>query len=258
VAAAPFAVLMTIALYFIMTRMMKPETGEIEGGQAAIKRSLDAMGPMSTGEKKLLAISLTLLALWATEKMLHDWDTSSTTVAAIALMFLPGVGVMQWKEAEKRVPWGTIVLFGVGISLGTALLSTKAAAWMADLAVHGLGLEGASLFVVLALLSAFLIVIHLGFASATALAAAIIPILISVLQSLKVPPEQLVGMIMILQFVVSFGFILPVNAPQNMVAYATNTFTARDFVRTGVVITLVGYVLLLGFALTYWRWLGYL
>ena len=35
---------------------------------------------------------------------------------------------------------------------------------------------------------------------------------------------------MLLQFVVSFGFILPVNAPQNMIAYGTGTFDARDFI----------------------------
>lgn len=38
-------------------------------------------------------------------------------------------------------------------------------------------------------------------------------------------------MTMILQYVVSFGFILPVNAPQNMIAYGTDTFEVHDFVR---------------------------
>ena len=36
-------------------------------------------------------------------------------------------------------------------------------------------------------------------------------------------------MTMLLQFVVSFGFILVVNAPQNMVAYGTETFEALLF-----------------------------
>jgi di/tricarboxylate transporter len=57
---------------------------------------------------------------------------------------------------------------------------------------------------------------------------------------------------------VSFGFILPVNAPQNMIAYGTGTFDARDFVRTGFVITLVAMALLVVFALTYWPWMGYM
>jgi anion transporter len=256
IAAAPWAVLMSIALYFVMMKMMPPETEEVAGGKAAIARALHEMGPMSTNEKKLLATTLILLGFWATEKVLHPFDTSSTTIAAIALMFTPWIGVMEWKQAQGRIPWGTVVLFGVGISLGTALLQTKAAGWLANIIVQNLGLAGAGTFTILALLSLFLIVVHLGFASATALASAMIPIMIGVLEQVHTPGMNIVGMTMILQFVVSFGFILPVNAPQNMVAYGTDTFSARDFVRTGLVLTLIGYALVLLMAATYWPWLG--
>jgi len=109
----------------------------------------------------------------------------------------------------------------------------------------------------LALMSMFLIVIHLGFASATALASAMIPIVISVLQSVQTPGINIVGMTMLLQFVVSFGFILPVNAPQNMLVYGTDTFTARDFIKVGLVITVLSYALLMLMGATYWSWLGY-
>jgi di/tricarboxylate transporter len=104
----------------------------------------------------------------------------------------------------------------------------------------------------------FLVVIHLGFASATALASTMIPIVISVLTTVRTPGLNVVGMTMLLQFVVSIGFILPVNSPQAMVAYSTDTFAARDFVRTGIVITAAAMVLLVVFALTYWPWLGYM
>jgi sodium-dependent dicarboxylate transporter 2/3/5 len=121
IAAAPWAILMSIALYFVMTRMMPPETEEIAGGKETIRQALRALGPMTGAEWRLLAIMLALLVLWATEKVLHPFDTSSTTIAAIALMFTPGIGVMGWKQAQPKIPWGTIVLFGTGISLGTAL-----------------------------------------------------------------------------------------------------------------------------------------
>ncbi len=139
-AAAPWAVLMSIALYFVMMKMMPPETEELEGGKEAIRRALDALGPVTGPEWRLLAISATLLCLWSTEKILHPFDTSSTTVAAIAVMFLPVVGVMGWKQAQPKIPLGTIVLFGIGISLGSALLQTKAAGWLANLIVQALGL----------------------------------------------------------------------------------------------------------------------
>lgn len=256
-AAAPFAVLMSVALYFVMTRMMRPEVDEVPGGRDAIRKSLAELGPMKTSEKRLLAISLTLLGFWATEGILHRFDTSSTTIAAVALMFLPGVGIMTWKEAQPRIPWGTIVLFGIGISLGTALLQTKGAVWVANLVVAQFGLQHATALFILGVMTLFLIVIHLGFASATALASATIPIVIAVLQSVATPGINVVGMTMLLQFVVSFGFILVVNAPQNMVAYGTETFEAKDFVRTGLVLTVIAFALVMLLGATYWRWLGY-
>ncbi len=258
IAGAPFSALLSVAVYFIMTRMMKPEMKEIEGGQATIRQQLNAIGAMTLREWKLLAIVLVLLGFWATEKVLHNFDTSSTTIAAIALMLLPRLGVMDWKESQKGFPWGTVVLFAIGISVGTALLRTQAAGWLATLIVQNLGLQQASAFAILMLLSLFLIVIHLGFASATALASTMIPIIISVLMAVQTPGLNVIGMTMLLQFVVSFGFILPVNAPQNMIAYGTDTFDARDFIRTGLVITLAAMALLVVFALTYWPWMGYL
>ena len=69
----------------------------------------------------------------------------------------------------------------------------------------------ASAFVILMLLSAF-------WSSSTWASPAprpgvtMIPIVISVLTTVQTPGINIVGMTMILQFVVNFGFILPVNA----------------------------------------------
>ena len=42
-----------------------------------------------------------------------------------------------------------------------------------------------------------------------------------------------------------------------MVAYGTETFEARDFVRTGLVLTVIAFALVMLIGATYWRWLGY-
>jgi solute carrier family 13 (sodium-dependent dicarboxylate transporter), member 2/3/5 len=257
VAAAPFSFVMSIGLYFIMMTMMPPEAKEIPGGQAAVEKALTELGPMTGKQGRLLAVSLILLCFWSTEGVLHSIDSSTTTTIAVALLFLPGIGVMDWKAANVLIPWGTVVLFGVGIGLGTALLQTQAAQWLANLIVQWFGLAQLPALAILAVMSAFLIIVHLGFASATALAASLIPIVIAVLQKVQTPGINILGMTLLLQFVVSFGFVLPVNSPQGMVAYGTATFAARDFVRTGVVITLLAYLLTLLFGATYWRWLGY-
>lgn len=261
ICAAPFAAIMSVVLYFVLIKVMPPEQSEVIHGPAVVRKALQDLGPMKPEEKRLLILSVILLAFWSTEGSvfgvkIHPFDTASTTIAAISIMLLPGIGVMNWKEAQANIPWGTVVLFGLGISLGSALLSTQAVSWIAKMVVATFGLENLGSVIIIAVLAMFLIIIHLGFASATALAAAMIPIVISTLQSVKTPGINVVGMTMICQWVVSFGFILPVNAPQNMVAYGTDTFEVKDFIRTGIPITIAAYLVILLLSATYWKWMG--
>lgn len=257
IAAAPFAVIMSVVLYFLLLKLVPPEMKEIPGGQETVAKALRELGPMTASEKKLMALSVILLFLWSTEKVLHSFDTSTTTLAAVTLMMLPGIGIMDWKEAQNRIGWGTLVMFGVGISLGSAILSTKAATWIAHVIVDGFSLYTMSAVAIIGVMSLFLILIHLGFASATALSSAMIPIIISVLQGASEhAPLNVVGMTMILQYVMCFGFILPVNAPQNMVAFSTETFEARTFVKTGIPLTIIAFGVIMLMSVTYWSWLG--
>ncbi|MGA7326903.1 MAG: DASS family sodium-coupled anion symporter [Rhodomicrobium sp.] len=258
IAAAPFSVTLSAGLYFLMMIMMPPEAKEVPGGAASVAKALRELGPATSKEMRLAAIFVILLGFWATEGILHKIDSATVTIIAVALLFMPIIGVMDWKRASPLVPWGTIILFGVGIGLGTALLQTDAASWLADFIVRGTGLGELTPLGVFAVLAAFLIVIHLGFASATALAAAMIPIVIAILKKLPVPGIEVFGMTLLLQFVISFGFILPVNSPQGMIAFGTDTLSTRDFFRTGLALTALAYALTLLFAASYWRWLGYL
>ena len=259
IAAAPFWIIMTFVVYAVLWRFHTPDEQVASGGAEAIARDLKALGPMSGAEKRTLIAGVLLLAFWATEGKLHPLDTASSTIIAVAVLLLPGIGVMTWKQAQTAVPWGTLILFAVGIALGTVLVQTRGAGWLANQIVDIFALRQATPFMVVAVMAAFLIVVHLGFASATALAAAFIPIVISVLQEVARAgvPVNVVGLTMILQFVVSFGFMLVVNAPQNMVAFGTGTFRGRDFTRSGVVLTVIGYGLILLLTATWWDWLGY-
>ena len=216
--AAPWSIIMSIALYFIMIKFMPPEHDAIEGGKELIKKELNKLGPVSHREWRLIVISVLLLFFWSTEKVLHPIDSASITLVALGIMLMPKIGVITWKGVEKKIPWGTIIVFGVGISLGNVLLKTGAAQWLS-------------------------------------LASALIPVFISLTSTLNLG-DHAIGFVLIQQFVISFGFLLPVSAPQNMLAYGTGTFTVKDFLKTGIPLTIVGYILVIVFSLTYWKWLG--
>ena len=255
--AAPFSIIMSIALFFIMTALIKPETDTIEGGKEVIKQQLAELGPLKGTEIRLIVISVTLLFLWATEGMLHPLDTTTVTIVAIAILLSPKIGVYTWAEVEKLIPWGTIIVFAVGISLGTILLNTEGAQWLSDAVFGSLGLDSMPILATIALLTAFNILIHLGFASATSLASALIPVFIALATTLTLEVDQ-IGFVLIQQFVISFGFLLPISAPQNMLAYGTGAFTTKDFLKSGIPLTILGYLLVLLFSATYWKWIGLL
>lgn len=255
--AAPWSVIMSIALYFIMIKVMPPEINAIEGGRELIKEELHKLGPVSAREWRLIVISLLLLVFWSTEKVLHPIDSASITIIALGIMLMPKIGVMTWKGVENKISWGTIIVFGVGISLGNVLLKTGAAQWLSDQTFGALGLTHLPLIATIALITLFNILIHLGFASATSLSSALIPVFISLTSTLHLG-DQSIGFVLIQQFVISFGFLLPVSAPQNMLAYGTGTFTVKDFLKAGIPLTIVGYILILIFSMTYWKWLGLL
>lgn len=257
IAGAPWAITMSAVLYFTTRWLLPPESEAISGGKEAVARELAALGPMTSAQKRLAVVSAALLLLWSTGGRLHPFDTATVTYAGLVVLMLPRLGVMDWKSMQQRIPWGTLIVFGVSISLGTALLSTQAGQWLGAFVVKHSGLATQGPLVVFAILVAFLILVHLGFASATALTSALLPILISVLQTLPGDINK-AGIAMLMGFAVSFGFVLPINAPQNMVCLGTDTFDGRQFAKSGIVLTLAGYLLMLLFAATYWRWLGWM
>lgn len=254
--AAPWSIIMCVLLFFVMKAVIKPEVDHIEGGQEVVNKQLAELGPLSINEKKLMIISAALLFFWATESYIHSIDSSTITLVAVAIMLTPGLGVFSWKTAEPLINWGTIVVFGIGISLGTVLLNSGGAAWLSDSTFGRLGLDAYPLVATIAIVALFNIIIHLGFASATSLASALIPVFIALTFTLNMGHDQSIGFVLIQQFVISFGFLLPISSPQGMLAYGTGTFQIKDYFKAGVPLTVVGYLLILLLSATYWQWIG--
>ena len=139
--AAPWSIIMSFVLYFIMIKLIKPETQVVEGGTELIQQQLKELGPIKSSEKRLIVVAITLLLFWSTEEVLHPFDTTTVTLIAITILLLPKIGVFDWKTVEKLIPWGTIIVFAVGIALGTILLDTQGAQWLSNKVFGAMGLK---------------------------------------------------------------------------------------------------------------------
>ena len=76
---------MSAILYFLARKLLPPETEAVEGGSEAIKKALAELGPTTGKEKRLIGISLLLLLFWSTGGKLHSIDTTSVTLAGLAV-----------------------------------------------------------------------------------------------------------------------------------------------------------------------------
>ena len=65
------------------------------------------------------------MTLWVLTPFLATWTggriappLEAVALAAGIYLFLPGVRVLTWKEAERGIEWGGIMLIVAGLSLG--------------------------------------------------------------------------------------------------------------------------------------------
>ena len=106
------------------------------------------LGPVSAREWRLIVISILLLLFWSTEKYFTQLILLLSLIA-LGVMLMPKVGVITWKGVEKKIPWGTIIVFGVGISL----IKTGAAQWLSDQTFGLMGLKGLPIIATIALIT---------------------------------------------------------------------------------------------------------
>jgi len=161
------------------------------------------------------------------------------------------------------IDWGTIILFGGGISLADALGDTNAIAWLAE-AVFGTVVGAPLVLIVLAVVVFGVVATELT--SNTATTTILAPILIglgSVLSgSLGVDPVTAAVFLTVTGAIaVSFAFALPVATPPNAIVFGSGHLEQRDMIRAGVTLNLlmtlvltVLFVLLFRFVWPYFLW----
>ncbi len=105
------------------------ETGDGKDTAQLADEVLAALGPISSREKKLAAMMLSVLLLWATE-IWHGIATDLIGIMAGILVLLPGIGVLKAREAFRKVGWHTVLFVAAALSIGNVTQETGVAQWL--------------------------------------------------------------------------------------------------------------------------------
>lgn len=260
----PLALVFILVGWLLMTRVLYPfRLADVPGGREMIEAQIRSLGSLSQGERMVLAVFAGAAFLWVVPPLLAGIpgveerlgvlvaldDTAIAIAAGIALFLLPAQGfrhrVLEWKDAERRLPWGVLLLFGGGLSLASAIAGTGLDEWFGR-QVGGLG----GLPPVLLIAAVTTIVIFLTeITSNTATAATFIPVLGGVAAGIGADPLSL---LIPAAFAASCAFMLPVGTPPNAIVFSTGVVRIAQMARGGLVLNLVGIVLITLF----WQLLG--
>jgi anion transporter len=254
----PFSLVIAAILFFLVEVLLPVKNQELSGGKELIRQELAKCGPLSRKERNLLVIMLLTIVFWATGNILHPLDSSTVALLAVVAIFFPGFGVTNWKEMNSKVNWGTIMLFGAAISLGQALLTSGAAAWVAKNTLISMGVDKWPPLVLIGAAGFFFALFSLAFSARTAAVAALVPTAIGFAQGIPNSGLSVWGLTLVLYYTVQFSLILPVNTPMSMVAYATDTFSSKEMMRVGIPLCILAVLCMVLFSATYWRWVGVL
>jgi sodium-dependent dicarboxylate transporter 2/3/5 len=132
------------------------------------------------------------------------------------------------------IDWGTIVLFGGGLSLGRLMFTTGLAEALGRAMVRLAGAETLWALTAVAIVAGVLLS---ETCSNTAAASMLVPVVIALAQATgvsAVPPALGAAL------GASFGFMLPVSTPPNAIVYGSGLVPLREMIRAGAVLDAVG------------------
>ena len=156
-----------------------------------------------------------------------------SVVALLAVIVICSTGIASWKQIQESTDWGVLMLFGGGLTLSAVLKDSGASKILADSIVFMI--EGQHFYLIGLLVAAFIIFLT-EFTSNTASAALLVPIFISIAQSLGMPE---IGLALIIGLGASCAFMLPVATPPNAIVFGSGQVKQSEMVKAGFVLNLV-------------------
>lgn len=262
--ALPFSIIFLPIAWFYLVYIAAPvKTGTSDIREEVITEELRSLGPFTLAEKRILIVFITTGVLWllrsdvdlgafhitgwASLLGLTGYVQDSTVAIAMAILtfIIPSgekkeglhIFLMDWNWA-KRVPWGILILFGGGFALANGFHISGLTHWLGEQLKTFHFLPLAFIILLVSAMATF----TTEFASNTAIASTLLPILAGLAVALEINP-----MILMIPATISCStaFMLPIATPPNAIVFGSGYIRIRDMVRTGLVMNLLGLMLIL-------------
>lgn len=235
---------------FLIKWLWPPEIKVLDDARSYVQKELEAIGPFSRKEQYTLIVFIITLILWATDSF-HKVNVAIVGMLSVSLLIWPSLGVMPWKEAQQKVPWNVFILYGAGLSMGVAMVTSGAAKWLAGTLLGPI--IGFSIPWQIVILIWIITALQVFFTGGGPKTTALTPIMLA--HAVTIGADPLI-FALILGMNMQHQYILPVSNMPNAVAIGTGHIKVNEMVRTGIVMSIFAAAYMSVMVMTVWKWMG--
>lgn len=247
-------VLYFIIAYIVLWWMFPADVKRIKGAHEFIERHVKELGSWNRAQRNTIIAFSVAVFLWVAPgfaTMIWGEDVVSVflkyvpeemaaMIGGLLLFLMPvdlkkGEMTLNWKDGVEGIEWGTLLLFGGGLAMGSLMYSTGLSTWLGE-GLHDImgGNPNEWIFVGVFTVTGLLISELTSHTAATNLLA---PIAISTALTLGFNPIPVaIG----LALASSLGFMMPVSTPPNAIVYASGYVPITKMIKSGAIIDFFG------------------
>lgn len=241
---ATIAFMMFVGKYFLPKHEIT-DAGEVEQEVAAEDISDDPKKRLYAG---LILLGVIILMILQKPLKTHlGLDLPLHTVAVIGAILCVLTGCMKEKQAYTSIDWVTIFLFAGMMPVAAAMKSSGAGEMIANAVVGLMGSEPTPIIATAVLFALSCILTQ--FMSNTASCALLAPIGISIAQTIGADPH---AVLMAIGVAASCAFGTPVGTPPNTLVLGPGQYKFTDYVKAGVPLIIVCFIVSL--VIIPWAW----
>ncbi len=224
---------------------------QIKGGMERLQMEYDKLGKMDIQEVKAVIIFISILALWATDR-LHGVSATAVAFVGAIISLLPRIGIVKWNDVD--IPWHLLLFSAGAYTLGAGFAITDLPSIGVNAFFDNIGIGDQTAFWKLhLLLTGVMLFSALVFQSKTMRAMIFVPIAIGVASRFGFP---IISLALPVAFMIEHVYVLPFNSKPAALLYETDQYSLTDAFRFGFTMMVVAYVLNIIAAETWFRFLG--
>lgn len=228
----PIMIISVLVCAFSICLAFKPEKLTDDTIKYANNLSSE-LGKLTVKEIKTLVVIGVEIVLWILSTWYPFLNTTLVAIIAMAVMFLPGVDVLDWKTYDKYANYDTLFMMGSITALVGGLTATGSIDWVVNTVIPDV--SSMPVIAVFLILTAFVAVIHMFVPAGSAVLTLVSVPLLGIAAMTGIDAAAL---LMIACFWSAASFLLPFDGVL-VLSYSHGYFKTTDMLKCGVIPYLV-------------------